>query len=316
MFAFACPRCHTPLAPDAAGRLVCPADHLAFPCTDGVWRMLLPERQAAFQQFIQEYETVRQAEGRGSPSAAYYQALPYQDLTRRMSAAWHIRAASFDVFRDKVLAHLEQAAGRPLGILDLGAGSAWLSNRLAMRGHRVAAVDLTTNDFDGLGCHRYYETTFVPVQAEFDHLPFLDHSVDLVLFNASLHYATGYETTLRESLRVLAPAGRLVILDTPFYQDKTSGEKMVAERQAQFSRKYGFPSNALASENFLTYRRLADLAKSLDLRCQVLTPFYGIGWVLRPWKARLLGRREPAKFHLVVFQAHSREGHSGVGENG
>jgi len=265
--------------------------------------MLLPERESVFQQFIAEYETVRQAEGRGAPSAAYYQALPYKDLSRRMTADWHIRAASCHVFLRRVLAPLEKAAAHPLRILDLGAGNGWLANQLAGRGHQVAAVDLTTNDFDGLGCYRFYDTTFIPVQAEFDHLPFLDRSVDLVLFNASLHYSICYENTLAESLRVLDAGGQVIVLDTPFYRDHTSGEKMVQERQSQFSERYGFPSNALASENYLTYQRLSDLAAGLELSCQILTPFYGIGWALRPWKARLLRRREPAKFHLVIFQA-------------
>ncbi len=281
---------------------------MTFQCVEGVWRMLLPERLGFYEQFIQDYEAVRQAEGRGSTSAAYYQALPERDLSQRMAADWRIRAASFAVFLKQVLFPFEQAARHPLHILDLGAGNGWLSNRLAGRGHRVAAVDLTTNDIDGLGCYRHYETIFVPVQAEFDRLPFLNHSIDLVLFNASLHYSTSYEKTLRESLRALDPAGRLVIVDSPFYRDETSGERMVQERQAQFTRKFGFPSNALASENYLTYQRLADLAVKLDLDCQILTPFYGIGWALRPWKARLLGRREPAKFHLVILRVNSREG--------
>jgi len=305
MFTFACPRCHTALEQAAADLMVCPVDRLTFQRVDGVWRMLLPERLETFQKFIQDYETVRLAEGRGLPSAAYYQALPDRDLSQRMAADWHIRAASFTVFLKSVLGPFEQVAGRPLRILDLGAGNGWLSNRLAARSHQVAAVDLTTNDYDGLGCYRYYETKFVPVQAEFDHLPFLDRFADMVLFNASLHYSTGYEKTLQESFRVLDQAGRLVILDTPFYLDETSGEKMVQERQIQFSQKFGFPSNALDSENYLTYQRLEDLVTKLNLSCQILTPCYGIGWALRPWKARLFGRREPAKFHLVVFQANS-----------
>ncbi len=101
---FACPRCHTPLAQTAGDRLFCPADGLAFRCVEGVWRMLLPEREPVFGQFIREYETVRQAEGRGSRSAAYYRALPYQDLNGRMSSDWHIRSASFDAFTKHVLA--------------------------------------------------------------------------------------------------------------------------------------------------------------------------------------------------------------------
>ncbi len=300
MLAFACPRCHTPLEQIAADQLVCPSDQLVFRRVQGIWQMLLPERQAEYQQFIHEYETVRQAEGRGSTSPAYYRALPYRDLSGRRPADWRIRAASFDAFLRQVLRPIEKGG---LRILDLGAGNGWLSNRLAVRGHRVAAVDLTTNDFDGLGCYPYYETTFLPVQAEFDHLPFAKCSIDLVLFNASLHYATSYERTLQESLRVLDAGGRVVILDTPFYQDPASGKKMVAEREQQFTMQYGFPSDGLASENYLTYARLEELSWRLNLDCQFLTPFYGIGWALRPWKARLLRQREPAKFHLVILQA-------------
>ncbi len=308
MFEFACPRCHASLVETGADQLKCPADHLKFQQVGGIWRMLLPERQSAFEPFIQEYETVRRGEGRGSSSAAYYQALPYRDLSGRMAADWHIRSASFEAFRKRVLSPYEQlASGRPLRILDLGSGNGWLSNRLAARGHYVAAVDLSTNNFDGLGCWGYYETAFLPVQAEFDDLPFTNQSVDLVLFNASFHYSTCYERTLKESLRVLTPSGRVVLLDTPFYHNLISGEQMVLERQALFTRKFGFPSNALASENYLTYQRLAALAADLELSYQVLTPFYGIKWALRPWKARLLGRREPARFHLVVLRPTSFE---------
>lgn len=300
-FTFACPRCQTPLVQMEEDQLVCPVDGLTFSCQAGVWRMLLPERKPVFDQFIQEYEIIRQSEGRGSRKVDYYRALPYHDLKGNRFADWRIRAVSLDAFLRHVLIPIEQPQNHPLDILDLGSGNGWLANHLAGRGHQVAAVDLTVNDFDGLGCYRYYETSYIPVQAEFDHLPFISRSVDLVVFNAALHYSLNYETTLLEALRVLAPSGHLVILDTPFYHNGASGELMVQERQHQFMEKYGFPSNALASENYLTYQRMADLAEKLHLGCQMITPFYGIRWGLRPWKARLLGWREPAHFHLVVL---------------
>ncbi len=298
---FACPRCGAALELTSPGEMVCPVDRLQFLRTGQVWRMLLPEREPVYNAFIREYETVRRAEGRGSQQAQYYRALPYRDLSRRRVGDWRIRAASFKAFLEHVVRPMQAQFKRPLNVLDLGAGCGWLSNRLAADGHCVAAVDLIANDFDGLGCCRFYETAFTPVQAEFDHLPFTQKSFDLVIFNASLHYSTHYETTLQESLRVLDPAGKLVVLDLPFYRDAASGAQMVSERQSQYVQQYGFPSNALPSENYLTYQRLADLSAGLHLRRQILTPFYGLRWMLRPLKARLLGQREPAKFHLVVL---------------
>ena len=314
---FACPRCRAALEETGPDELRCPDDGLRFQRIDGIWRFLLPGRAAYFEQFIRDYETVRRAEGRGG-DPDYYRALPYLELTGRKSpdcaagvvpaalrtdgttpSGWRIRAASFDAFFGQVFRPLERPDA-PLTVLDLGAGNGWLSNRLAKRGHRLAAVDLMTNDFDGLGCHRYFDSTFTPAQAEFEHLPFREGSADLVIFNASLHYAVDFGVTLAEALRVLAPDGRLVILDSPFYHDASSGAQMVQEREAQFLKQYGFRSNALPSKNYLTYDALKELGSTLNMHWQILTPFYGLSWALKPLKASLLRRREPAKFHVVV----------------
>lgn len=293
MIALACPRCHTLLKDISSTSKQCPQEGLAFQLVDGIWRMLLPGREEMYNRFIRDYETIRRAEGRGSENSSYYRNLPYHD-----SAEWRIRSASYDAFIKHILEPTE--ARLPLSILDLGAGNSWLSNRLAGRGHHVAAVDLTTNDFDGLGSYSFFETMFLSVQAEFAALPFLDHAVDLIVFNASLHYSTSYEETLTESIRILKDTGMLVILDSPFYHDPASGVKMVREREIQFKAKYGFASNSLSSENYLTYERLEELGRKLNLQWNFYTPFYGFSWSLRPLAARLLGRREPARFHVIA----------------
>lgn len=306
MTRFACPVCRTLLEAPAPDERCCPVDGTVYRRVDGIWRFLLPERAAFFQQFIQEYETVRQAEGRGSDDPAYYRALPFQDLTERFSDDWSIRARSFQALVEQVVTPVEAQRSRPLTVLDLGAGNGWLSYRLAARGHQVAAVDLLTNAFDGLGAHIHYDVAFTPVQAEYDRLPFEADQVDLAVFNGSLHYATDYETALSEVLRVMRRDGRLVIMDSPVYHDATSGEQMVREREAQFEGAHGFPSNAIPSENYLTYDRLGELAGALELSWEVIEPFYGWRWALKPWKARLLGRREPAQFLLIVGQQASK----------
>lgn len=292
---FACPNCHTSLEQVSEDEWSCPVEGLSFPRIDGVWRFMLPGRLAGYEQFVHEYETIRRAEGRGAPDPAYYRALPYQDLSGKMSSDWRIRAASFDTLVQKVIG----PPGSCLRVLDLGAGNGWLSNRLTGLGHQVLAVDLMTNDFDGLGCQRFYENSFTPIQAEFDRLPCADASADLVVFNASLHYSVSLRETLVEALRVLGQAGRLVLMDSPVYHDAESGKSMVREREAQFTQRYGFPSNTLKSENFLTHAGLENLGRELKIEWRYFTPFYGIGWTIKPLKAQLLGRREPARFHVI-----------------
>lgn len=297
---FACPECRAPLLALTEKELRCSREGTAYRQVDGIWRLLPPGRKAFFEQFVVDYTRIRAAEGRGSTDPAYYRVLPFQDLSGRYSADWHIRATSFQALVREVVLPLEKDRRRPLETLDLGAGNGWLSYRLARRGHRAAAIDLLINEQDGLGTAGYYDTPFLPIQADFDHLPFVQDQLDLVIFNASLHYSTHYETTLREALRVLNPGGVLVILDSPLYRSASSGEQMVHEREQQFQARYGFPSNAIPSENYLTYQRLQDLSRALGVLWNVYQPFYGLGWALRPWKARLRGQREPAQFGLIA----------------
>lgn len=299
-FTFACPQCRHVLEHREPDELYCPNDRLTFHRTDGIWRMMPAERLGHFAQFIQEYETVRFHEGRGANDPQYYRKLPFVDTTGRFTEDWRIRATSFCTLIERVVEPAEERLARPLKILDIGAGNGWLSNHLAGRGHDVAAVDLLTNADDGLGTHMYYETDFVPVQAEFDRLPFTGGQIDLVIFNGSLHYSTDFTVTLREALRVLRPDGQLVIVDSPVYQSVSSGVAMVREREEQFRRAYGFPSNAIPSENFLTFDRLKELGTEVSLQWRRIQPSYGMKWALRPLKAKVRGRREPARFLVIV----------------
>ncbi|HUY99987.1 MAG TPA: HemK2/MTQ2 family protein methyltransferase, partial [Thermomicrobiaceae bacterium] len=125
---------------------------------------------------------------------------------------------------------------------------------------------------------------------------------DVVVFNASLHYSADFDTTVAEALRVLHHDGLLVIIDSPIYRDPSSGAAMVREREESFTREFGFPSNAVPMENYLTDRRLAELADRRGVRWRQLRPNHGVRWALRPWRARLTRSREPARFLVIVGQ--------------
>jgi len=255
---------------------------------------------AARQRFITEYRQIRYAEGRGSEDPDYYRGLPFRDLSGRNTAMWTMRAQTYRFFERSILIPIETAARRPLDILDLGAGNCWLSYRLALRGHRAAAVDIFLDERDGLGAARNYDAPFSAVGAEFDALPFPTGRFDLALFNSSLHYSTNYEVTLAEARRCLRPGGCLVILDSPVYRKPEHGLQMVAERHADFERRYGFRSDAVPSIEFLDEPRLRDLARTLAIEWLAYRPWYGWRWHMRPLKAWFQRRRPPSRFWILV----------------
>jgi len=298
---FVCPRCKTELDETSSAELRCSKDGVIFRRVDGIWRFLLPEREQYYARFISDYETVRRLEGRGSTDTSYYRALPFTDLSSKFSADWEIRAVSYRAL-DKLITSRFMHDHQSMNVLDTGAGNGWLSNHLALRGFNVYAVDLLVNSEDGLGAWRQYESKFTPVQAEFTRLPFLDGFMSMIVFNASFHYSENYEATLAEAMRVLYPDGWIVIMDSPVYHKAESGRNMVDERKASFISKYGFPSDSIKSESFLTYHRMNELTDKLGIRWEHIRPFYGFRWIMRPWMARLRGSREPAEFGLWVGQ--------------
>ena len=307
-----CPQCGDPLG--VMNQHECPPEflHSCGTCyfqmlnEGGIWRALPPQRAAYFERFMREYQTVREAEGRGSDSAAYYLALPYQDLSGRNSEQWAIRAQTYRYLEHKLLPEIESRVARELKVLDLGAGNGWMSYRLALRGHSPVAIDLLISERDGLAAAAHYRGTLTQLfplfQAELDRLPFADNQFDLAIFNASFHYSEDYVETLGEAIRCLRPGGTVVLADTAWYKRERSGRQMLAERQKAFAERYGFPSDAITSLEFLTDTRLAEMEQHFGFSWKAHSPFYGLRWAMRPVLAKLKGKREPSRFRIYAAE--------------
>ena len=103
--------------------------------------------EAALTRFARDYAAHRQAEGRGH-STDELLSLPYL-RTGPLARQWSVRARSFEAFR-RFAASKAARLGRPLSLLDLGAGNGWLSYRLSLDGHNAIALDIRDDDVDGL----------------------------------------------------------------------------------------------------------------------------------------------------------------------
>jgi SAM-dependent methyltransferase len=290
-----CPRCKASLE-----TLNCDFCGLTMRVSRGIVHALPPDRVSHFARFIADYEHIRKAEGRGSTSDEFYLNLPFRNISGPKQQ-WDVRALTYSCLMDEIFWG-DGSSGR--AVLDLGAGNCWLSYRLALAGLRPVAVDLLTNDFDGLGAACHFEKQlpglFPRFQAELACLPFEDDQFDVVIFNASFHYAEDPSRALGEALRCVKPGGIAVIADTPWYSKDESGRAMVAERRAFFLQSYGTASDSIQSFEYLTDQRLDALAERHSIEWQVLYPSYGLRWLMRPFVAKLRGRREPSRFRIYV----------------
>jgi SAM-dependent methyltransferase len=292
-----CPRCRANI-----DRLECQFCGLEMRVNNGIVYALPPDRATHYASFIEDYEHIRAAEGRFSQKDEFYLCLPYKDSSGKNSKQWRIRARSYDHLLKRVLKQNSRLEGGR--ILDLGAGNCWMSYRLALARYRPLAVDLLTNDLDGLGAAEHFRShlpaMFPRFQAELARLPFQDEQFDAVVFNASFHYAEDYVATLREALRCVKTGGMVIISDTPWYSRDESGRKMVLERRTSFLQRYGTASDSIKSLEYLTDDRLRALEEQLGVQWTIHSPRYGFRWAMRPLAARLLNRREPSRFRIYT----------------
>lgn len=267
---------------------------------------------SALARFRAEYGAHRAAEGRAHGDAEML-ALPYL-AAGPLARQWAVRARSFDAFVRLVLEPVRQeTAGRAPRLLDLGAGNGWLSYRAALAGCDAVAVDLRDDQVDGLGAASAYQRALEAfaetagslrrVAASFDALPLPPADFDVVVFNASLHYALDLGVVLREARRALRPGGRLVVLDSPFYSRDAAGAAMVAEKHRDAAARFGERADALMALPFVEYltpARLADASAGLGLTWRRHRVRYPLWYEARPLLAWLGRRRAPSRFDLWV----------------
>ena len=290
-----CPSCSSPQLEFSDGNAQCRSCGYVVEEADGVWRFIAGDRLEHFRKFLETYTRVRIAEGRASYDVPTLRLLPQCPTSHSLAEQWRIRARSFA----KLMKLLRRQLKLNDRILDLGAGTGWLSHRLNLAAYRPCAIDLSVDAADGLGASRHFESQWPCVQAEFDRLPLVDDQGECVIFNASFHYCTNQEQAILEALRVLVPGGLIIILDTPIYSNESSGRQMLDEQQLYFEQLIGERSDALPSSGFLTWTQLAELADDFGLDWHVERPWYGFRWAVRPLLAKLRGQREPATFAIV-----------------
>ncbi len=319
----ACPACRAALGPQigladdpVADRTETCACGALYRRVDGIWRLLRADREPIVERFVEEYSMIRRAEGRGSDDASYYLGLPKVPPNDPLAGQWKLRARTWRHVRRRVLPRLAAGAEARMRIVDLGAGVGWLSHRFHDLGHAPFALDLSLDDRDGLGAARHYPERWPRAQAEFDRIPLTDEQADIVVFNASLHYSESYEATLTEALRVLVPGGHLVVLETPVYRNERSGRQMLAERQADFERRFGTRSDSVRSAGFLTDGRIVELGSAIGVQWSSTVPWFGWAWWWRPHRARLRGEREPSRFPVLVARPLVPGGGAGGGTRG
>lgn len=164
---------------------------------------------------LAKLEEVRAA--RSEMAAAYFSAHAEQwDSLRSL----HVAEAEVE---NTITALLK---AQPLGrVLDIGTGTGRMMEIFAPHADRFVALDnsvemlrLARAKLAGLPDAATVQAHTEIVLGDFNLLPFEDGSFDTILFHQVLHYAQTPDRAIAEAARVLAPTGRLLVVDFASHQ--------------------------------------------------------------------------------------------------
>ncbi len=291
--ALCCPECGGPLT-EGGGGLVCARDDAFFATLSGVHRLLGHERQAELAAATAFYCRVRADEGFQHSSD-----LPRVPRGHRQARIWKQRARHFARFMDWLVRERPSAQS----IVDIGAGCCWAAERLAERGHSVAALDINLDPRDGLtalGETRGPDRAIERIEADMEFVPLSAACADIVLLNGALHYARCPQNVIAEARRILKPSGCVVILDSPIYRRSADGEAMVKTKRKDFLARYGYAPCRDAAAGYFTVSELTRLLDRSGFNVRL------VGW---PSRLREMGRdlvetfrhgRRTARFPMIV----------------
>ena len=205
---WACPVCYSELT-ERGGELSCGSEVRSYRRIDGLPVLVRPEQEGLLRD-SERFSTAWKKTKWAVPRNVILQ-LPY---VRR--PGWKQKAKS--------LGELRAILGSPQErtVLDVGAGTGWLSRRLVEIGFRCFATDISLDSDVGLGASRQFAETpnyFERAIAALDRWPVRSGAIDIAICNASLHYLDDTRIAIAEAARVLRPTGVFIVMNSPVHGD-------------------------------------------------------------------------------------------------
>lgn len=201
-----------------------------------------------FKQFESLYLSVREKENRVL-SIEDIRKLPEVSSNYQHRNEWQIRKNSI-LKLEKILEKQELKNV----VLDIGCGNGFFTNRLSKFAEKVIGLDINLFELRQASEAFLLNTKTHWLCADvFDKTIFDKPEFDLITFCSSFQYFPNTIATINHCLQLLSPKGKILIIDTAFYQDHEI--ESARKRSLDYYQKIGVPELA----QYYHHHRLSDL---------------------------------------------------------
>tara|TARA_Y100001968_G_scaffold43263_1_gene33263 strand:+ start:2261 stop:3016 length:756 start_codon:yes stop_codon:yes gene_type:complete len=167
---------------------------------------------------------------------------------------------SFHYLLDKVDYLIKDSKDEEFNVIDSGCGIGWAGDLFISRFATSSLYLLDTSPEYTYGdiketCFRSFKNTIKEYkQGFFSDMPFKDKSIDILIYNASIHHETNMNSAIKEAYRILKSNGILLITNEYLlteYQFIKCFLKKLARTMVYFYRNEAYPQ--AISNSFIEY---------------------------------------------------------------
>lgn len=208
-----CPKCHgvsLEVAPseDAAESIVCKDCHKQYRVWSGIPEM--------FNVLDEHTAQEREARASAEHEPNVERARPYISDAQK---PW-----LWPTFAANVEQGLEMLGNVKGPVVEVGAATCWATRMIAERGYQAMALDVSSRLLESGALQFSEHVQFGRVAGDMQNLPFRSQSLGGVFASATLHHTDALDQVFMEIARVLAPGGRLVMVNEPVLGILRSGD--------------------------------------------------------------------------------------------
>lgn len=268
------------------------------PVTDGIVDMTTAEQRAFYDPLVADYERRRAEQRWGGEDLDLPEApIGHHDY-------WAFRRCSFRAVEQ--LVRKRCSGGRAL---DVGAGNCWLTRYIDRWGFSATALDINDGPRDGLRAGSGYLTQgdhFDRVRGVMTDLPFPERSFDLVVVANTLQWSPDLACSMAEFRRVIKPGGMGVVVDSPWFEEASHGNRRIRDRVGDLIDEEGLVVPETGKAPFLHRSEFEAAVRNSGLAYSRQWVYFGPGRFLETLTARFY-QRALAGFPLLAFEIQGPE---------